>query len=567
MKNLVFEELLLLSLKEKKAKRIQFHPEITILMGGNSTGKSSIVKSIYRTIGAEPIKIHLRWFNSNIFSVLKFRIDNNKYSIFFDGRTYSLFDKSLNIVAKFDKPLDLGASLANLLDFKIKLNNLNGDLVSPPPAYYFLPFFVNQDISWNRSWASFKNLNSLRDWKKSIIEYHTGIHTNKYYELKDKIDKLEVEINSLQQDRKISVNLLKSINEKYLNSQIDIDIDSFKNEIQELMIYCRKLKEKEDHLKENLVSLYNAKANLEIQISIVENAIKELKKDYYFALNNLPSDNIECPTCGAIYDNSFKERFDIALDEDNCINLLFQLKNELININEKIFEMNNKYRNSMEESKRVQDLLDEKKDEIEFRDVVKSEGNKEIKGILRSTIDTLALNIIKKNDEKNKHIKELYQYNKNEKDRQTEIIKKFNSFMRENLRILDVNTFGHQSYKQLYHDINETGSNQPRALLAYYYSILHIMYRYSSCAFAPIVIDTPNQQGQDITSLKTIIHFIRDELPNSSQLILAIEDLHGIEFKNSKIYNLESKYSVLNKIEFSLVNEEIAQYINKSFMV
>jgi recombinational DNA repair ATPase RecF len=52
MKRLVFRELKLISYKEERARRVAFHPRRTAIIGDNDTGKSSILKSLYRTLGA-----------------------------------------------------------------------------------------------------------------------------------------------------------------------------------------------------------------------------------------------------------------------------------------------------------------------------------------------------------------------------------------------------------------------------------------------------------------------------------------------------------------------------------
>jgi hypothetical protein len=57
---------------------------------------------------------------------------------------------------------------------------------------------------------------------------------------------------------------------------------------------------------------------------------------------------------------------------------------------------------------------------------------------------------------------------------------------------LDVLTMSEKSYKKITSKIAETGSGNPRALLAYYFSILEVMKEFSTSMFCPIVIDSPN---------------------------------------------------------------------------
>ena len=50
MKNLRFQSLILLSRKEKAARRIAFDPKATLILGENDTGKSSLIKAIYADV-------------------------------------------------------------------------------------------------------------------------------------------------------------------------------------------------------------------------------------------------------------------------------------------------------------------------------------------------------------------------------------------------------------------------------------------------------------------------------------------------------------------------------------
>jgi predicted ATPase len=47
MKNFFLSEILIYSAKERKAKRVKFHPKLTVILGKNDTGKSVLIKSIY----------------------------------------------------------------------------------------------------------------------------------------------------------------------------------------------------------------------------------------------------------------------------------------------------------------------------------------------------------------------------------------------------------------------------------------------------------------------------------------------------------------------------------------
>ena len=79
MKNLRFQSLLLLSSKEKAARKISFDPKATLILGENDTGKSSLIKSIYATFGADPAAIHHNWRSLGV--QLSSRVRRRRYTV------------------------------------------------------------------------------------------------------------------------------------------------------------------------------------------------------------------------------------------------------------------------------------------------------------------------------------------------------------------------------------------------------------------------------------------------------------------------------------------------------
>src|SRR5947209_3891135 len=205
MRNFVLREMMLLSYAQKAARKINFHPETTIILGANDTGKSCLVKSIYRAFGAEPAKTHPSWREALVIAVVRFEIDGIKYSILQDQSFYALFDSRDSLIRTFKSVTnELGPYLSDLLDFKIKLINKQNQAITPPPAYCFLPFYVDQDGGWNRPWSSFRYLNHFSDWKLSLAEYHTGIRPNSYYELKSALNQLEQKAKELDSEIRVT---------------------------------------------------------------------------------------------------------------------------------------------------------------------------------------------------------------------------------------------------------------------------------------------------------------------------------------------------------------------------
>lgn len=81
-----------------------------------------------------------------------------------------------NGIARFINPL---------LVFDIKLERqANSQLGLAGPAYYFLPFYVDQDEGWSTTWASFTGLQQFSNYRKNMIEFHLVLLPQSYYDAK-----------------------------------------------------------------------------------------------------------------------------------------------------------------------------------------------------------------------------------------------------------------------------------------------------------------------------------------------------------------------------------------------
>ncbi|MFD1174527.1 hypothetical protein [Oceanobacillus picturae] len=560
MRKLTFQEITLVSLKEKRARKFKFHPKVTVIKGENHTGKSSLIKSIYWAFGAKPKNVHPNWEKADVITSLTFSLDENQYKILRKGEFFAVFNNNNDVIGTFDKiTTGLGPFLSELFGYKIKLNNRNNDLITPPPAYFLLPYYVDQDVSWSENWSAFSNLGQLSNWRTNIINYHTGIRPDEYYEIKAQIEDKQLQIKELESEKSVSQSVLDKLLAQFKSALVDFDIKIFKKEIDELMVNYERIKVVGQKVKDRIVDFKSEKLHLQNHIDIVKSAIQELRKDYQFALNQ--PNAIDCPTCGQTYENSFAERFTIARDEDSCQELLIQLNEEMKDIDNKIEKEYITYEQNNQEANKIQSLLEQKQGKIKLRDVIQNEGKKELKEILQNEVNTLRGQISELQKKIDILKDELKEYEN--KKRQTEIRQYYKNLMRRYLLELDVNTMDEKSYQAIASKISESGSGLPRALLAYYYSILHTMNRYGTSTFCPVIIDSPNQQDQDQENLDKMMNFIFKNQPISSQLILGLVDLGEYDF-DGEVIELNHKYHLLQEAKYKEISTEIRFLLDKS---
>lgn len=560
MKRCVFQSLLMLSLKERKARRIEFHPKVTVIKGPNDTGKSSLMKTIYHTFSPIPPHLHAKWKEADVRSLVRFTIDGVPHSVLRDGSKITVFDRDdLRLITTTSVTNELAPFFARLFSFNLQLQSKTSDQTQATPAFLFLPFYVDQDEGWTKNWASFSRLGQFSRWRRDVAEYHMGVRPNEYYQAKSGLAPLLAELTALQQRREVLEGVLKRLNEELAKLDFNIDLEAYGKEIERLLIYCNRLQKREEELKRELALIYNSKAAVDAQIAVTTATEKELKADYRFAVEQVPEDQVECPTCGTIHKNSFVERFAIANDEQRCQELLVELKTELAGHDQALAKLRDRHSSTAAELEEARALLNQKQGDVTLQQLIEGEGRRSARQIVEKDIGAIEKGI-GRNDGDRKKLEDRMKLYDN-KERRATIRTAYLGRMKRFLSALEVANLAENQYKNFDSSIPESGSDLPRALLAYYYAVLHAIGENKSATFCPIVIDSPRQQDQDEDNWNRILSFIRDNQPKDAQLILSLVDDSGITF-GGKLIELTEKLSVLSQEEFSDVSAEMLPIIN-----
>ena len=513
MKKLRFKELIIISLVEKSARKINLDADITIVTSKqNDTGKSCVIKSLYYALGAEPFNFHKEWMKIQPITILKFINDGVDFCIMRKDRIVALFDGEMKLVRSFN---GVGKELAefyvDFLNFKLKLVHSSSlESQTPFPSFYFLPYYIDQDAGWKANWSSFEHLSAFKKWRKDLVEYHTGIRPNKYYEEKAKKAILQDQKSELDNELKVISKVYnRTISEtKVTNLDVDVNISDFKAEINELVTSLSSLSEKEDRYKSKLNKLFDEKILIEHQINIATKTQKELRKDLEYA--ELQPSEIICPTCGYVHKNSIEGKFSIAQDEDRCYQVILELQEKLFNVNKKIEAEKESFKDYSEEKSNIESILNRKKEKIKFRDYVDSVGKKSFNVNLKREMAQIGTRINGLKEQLDSIDKEMDIYNNPE--HKDGIVNYYIESMRKNLHSLDVQKLMEKEYNSISCQIKESGSDLSRALLAYYYAILNTMAAYSSTTACPIVIDSPLQNEQDEQNIKKILEGDGDDV-------------------------------------------------------
>lgn len=561
MKSLRFEKLELLSAKEKKARTIEFHPRLTVINGANDVGKSSVIKSIYWAFGASPKSIHRTWREASVRTLLTFTVDGTRYSIMRSKDTYAIFDAAENLLLLTSSVTrELAPFIANLLNFRLVLASRKNVPEIPPPAYAFLPFYVNQEASWDKPFAAFDDLGQYPNFKDALIDFHSGILGNDYYELEAEKKKVRFELEDLERDRRSVVKAVERLGLDKSFSGLELSVVGHEAAIERLLAHLRTLKERRQERAAKLAEVVDLRTLLDSQIRVAKLAISELEQDARFAATLEPE--VYCPICNTRHENDFAHRYGILDDRESCLEFISIANESIRRLAGDVQKVQGEIREADQLIEQVQATLAEKQGEVTLGEVIRCEGQRAAAELFQQQIGDInekTGSLLARTSEIADEQKALRSPARREKI-ETFYAKLMSSFLRQ----LDVKNYDQEAVTKINGRIVETGSDQPRAVLAYDLALLHTIHEFGQAFTAPMVIDSPNQQDQDEVNVAAMIELIVGQIPEGGQTILGSVGLHGISPSDAKVIEFTQKLSVLQATEYQAVNDRMTPFIEKT---
>lgn len=548
MKRLRFESLELLSLRERKAVTVRFHPLLTVIQGENDVGKSSVIKSIYWAFGANAAKIHPAWAKANVKALVTFSVNGSRYRILRNHRNFGVFDAAGRMLLSTSHiTKELAPFFSNLLNFRLVLTSRGQTPENPPPAYAFLPFYIDQDEGWRKPLESFAGLNQYTDFRKDLIEYHTGILPNEYYELSAERRNREFNQKTCQADRSVVLKAIERFDLQALFDGLELSTEGHEQAIDQLLLRLHSVKLLRQERANKLADILDQRTILDQQIAVVRSAISEFEKDAKFA-GELAENEVFCPTCGTVHRNDFANKFSIVEDREACFEFLTGAQQKIRELVAQAGKAEADVRSADQALTEIQTTLDTKRGEVSLLEVIESRGRHIAANMFESQLEELDGQIrtlfaeISEIEERLNQLKD--------RRRREDIVAFYSRHVIPYLDRLAVTNYSADDYTKIPAKVAETGSDLPQAVLAYFLAILKTIHQYSTALFAPIVIDSPNQQDQDSINVAAMIDLIIASRPDDAQTILGTVSLHGREIKEGVVIEFTEKLSVLRESEY-----------------
>jgi len=547
MPNLKYNRLLVLSDTLKAGNQFEFPNKLNLITADdNSVGKSTVVKLIFWVFGCEPY-FDSTWEAFDCKVILDFSIDTEDYKIHRYKDIIHFKDSNSDYQKYIKVTGDFSIMLAELFSFKAKLPKRNTEVLeTPPPAFYFSPFYIDQKKSWSQAWENFDKLGQYSNWKKVIINYHIGLLTPEHFEIEEDIYKNK-ELKKTIGDELTKLKTATNVINNYIpKTNATTEIDEFEVMTEEIKIELQELSENQEKVLNKITIDESERTYLQQQAIISENIIKQLDADYTFAVENVHEDKLECPLCGVLHENSVINRASILADKQQAEEQLKDIFKSLNRLERGIQKTNNELEEIRISIQKINEkYISENKNDLNLNQVLDVYASNKIQNKIEKTIEGKIVeenNIDEENDEYKKEQKALL--SKEDKENiNNYFIDTFSSY----ISTLDAEGVNLSKIKKPtdHSKVSKEGGAAEgiRGILSYYLTIYLMVHKFGNEVVAPFVIDTPNQHEQSIKNYDNIVEILSNDLPIDSQLILCAMDNKHIEpfAKNAHVIRLDSK--------------------------
>lgn len=522
MQSLLFEKISICSEREQKALSLQFHKHKTLFLGSNSTGKSTIVKSLFRAFDAEPTG-DLRGWDYDAVVAVDFLVGDCSFTSVRKGDLRALF-RGQQLIGATTNSMEWNEIFAEAVGFKLQLMDREERFRTATPSMFFMPFYINQDGSFFGKWDTFK---SVQQFDSNAIphslDYFAQVRPVRYFELKGrertsklKLAELEVEVSTLQRTRQRLRRTLRA-------SPVKLTAAGFEKEVHELSRKATELSAKQDKIRRDIVESQELVQQLADQIRLSNAALREHEADFKtVGLATAEVGAFRCPTCHAEHDASFHTLLGLAEDARELYRMKELLERNLNSVNERLMRFRREAAALKQQYVEVSNLLAAKHGRLTFEDVIKSYSVDAVDIALNSELTAvqkaLASGAIELRDLKLELDAVMKAHDANEP------LKRFREKFKELLAIARVEEFADVDSWKLSKRPTDSGSPGPRAVIAYYSALWSTMQNADGELPSPLVIDSPNQNAQDRKNLERVMALLASKTPEKAQVILCAEE-------------------------------------------
>lgn len=517
MKEVYFQSILIADLLKNTARFQEFSKGLNVVTSvDNHVGKSSLLKALYYTLGAE-VDYDPVWDKNTKLYIATIHVDDEIYRIARLMKRFAVFhfDKLISITDSVTK--ELSPLLGDIFDFAVYLPNKESEKVEmAPPAFTFMPYYIDQDKGWSGLYNSFSSIEQYKkpDRIKSLY-YHLNIYTKSTVELMAKRDWLKDELETLQKESERLQVILTALNGEMENLPPADNMEELEEQLEipkeRIRLLMNQVGETRNVVQEEEIALTQHQR----QLHIVQN--------YQLPIADKGTQTVyTCPHCGYTFDEEIFNIVRTNYSEQNEEYLCQQIQLIIDSVSQRLAFAKERYVSLMEELKREEEAFHAEKDEFEL--YVRRRGLQD--SVRRFSGDLNRVRI--RNAEITAEIKEISKEIRrlpNKKD----VEEKYIECVRLNIIALDAWNPAYEGNIKLLQPIKAQGTLENKIILAQFVGLFQTMdYFKSSATRFPFVVDSPRAKEASLTSSKDILKMIA-QLEMLPQIILATIDFEDFK--------------------------------------
>lgn len=515
--NFIINEFTILAPSIKKAFNQTFKRNINLIVGVKDSGKTTLVRSMLYTLGCDVKGFDfIDKYPSNIY-IIDFNIDDDKFILIRkrikDGRGKNFFKiikNNIEIFTFFDTS-NYKEFLNKIMKIEVVTRGKDKTETTLYPNHIFLPFYTDQDNSWqNYLSGTFNGIVFIDNYKKVILEYFTGARPNEYYGLQlektnlvNQLDDLNALIKSKELIIKENINNIKIIE--------NIDVEDFKKQYDFFLKMYNNILNSEHELKKELnEKIYKKNSYLDIKSKVTQSIDSFIESE----LTNT------CPNCEQIIHNIMEDNYKLYQAKENLINERDKLNMYLKDIESEISITLKELNNLKEEDKSLKSKLDTTAKLVNLNDRADSYALNRVNSKLENEIDKLRIERDKKNESLEITKKELSELNK------YDVSTKYQELMISSFIELGV-PFSYNNYYTSNLEsvkISLSGATKVQAYIAQYLSIYQMITNNDKCITIPMFIDTFLKDDFNLQEIQKTTKYIFNTLIDKEQSFIFIAD-------------------------------------------
>ena len=512
MKEVYFKGLIIADLQNHTARVQSFEKGLNVVTSAdNHVGKSSLLKSLYYTLGAE-VDFDSVWDRQSKLYIATISVDELEYRVIRFLKRFAVFKDNILLKITESVSKELAPLLGEIFDFAVYLPNKGtGKVEMAPPAFTFMPYYIDQDKGWSGLYESFASISQYKsaDRIKSLY-YHLSIYTKGTVELMARRDSLKDKLETLRIENERLNTILSALRDETSNLPPASDVSELETYLKEpqkrIAQLVTQIGEIRNEIQSLETSLHQHRYNLHViqeYASMEENTSKESERKHHI-----------CPNCGYIFD---EEIFDLVRSNYGAMNEDYMCQQIQVLIDTVTSKLDIAKRHYVSLKQQMQDEEQAfRSEKNEFDVYVRQRGLADSIRRFQKEYEKVAVEtqeITRQLGDINKELRKL--------PNKKEVEEKYIEQVRLNIMELDAWDPAYDGTIRLLKPIKAQGTLENKIILAQFVALFQTMdYFKGGATRFSFVVDSPRAKEASVASSKEILKMI-SQMKMLPQIILA----------------------------------------------